>query len=391
MLSSLMLSRAALSVSMIAFIAVSFLHTDTREQFRRFLQQPLLWGMSLLFIVPLLSGFWSEDKNTWADILQIKAPLLLLPLAFAGDIPLQKKQWEWLGLLFTVLISAGAAWSLFQYLADTAAVHESYLRAKTMLTPLENDHVRFSWLVSVAAGVAGGLAFTCYKKQRAVFYLLLTILAWLVIYLHLLAVRTGLFSLYIQGGGAAAWLLFKKLEWKYGLLLIALLLLLPFTAYKLLPSFQNRVKYLVYDSGFFTKAHYRPGSTDGVRVISLKAGWQLMKEQPLSGTGFGDLQKETGQWYLRNYPEMIEADKIYPSGEWMMYGAAAGWPGFLLFSLSMALPFFAKVRHLLPWLLLNTVAAFSFLFDIGLEVQYGVFCYSFIVLCAYRWLNDEKI
>jgi hypothetical protein len=37
--------------------------------------------------------------------------------------------------------------------------------------------------------------------------------------------------------------------------------------------------------------------------------------------------------------------------------------------------------------MINITAGFSLLFDIGLEVQFGVFVYSFIVLWLYQWLS----
>jgi len=396
MMAALFLSRALLSVSMIAFIAVSFFHTEHKKQFLHFLSNPLLWGMSLLFVVPLVSGFWSEDKQEWADMLRIKLPLLLLPVAFAGPTELSKKQGDWLGYCFIALVTAGTGWSLFHYLADPAAVNESYLRAKTMITPLENDHVRFSWLVSTAILLAGWLFARIRKESKLLSWVLAAVGIWLIIFLHLLAARTGLFSFYIIVAGAAGWLILSKTKggtalWKYGILLMLLLVILPLIAYKVFPSFHNRVQYLLYDKSFFERSDYLTGSTDAVRVISLKAGWHVMQAQPLTGVGFGDVLTQTKAWYASNYPVIIEADKIYPSSEWLIYGAGAGWPGFLIFSAVVIIPFFSTVKYRLPWILLNTTAAFAFLFDIGLEVQFGVFIYSFVILWGYNWLKEEKV
>lgn len=133
------------------------------------------------------------------------------------------------------------------------------------------------------------------------------------------------------------------------------------------------------------------GGNDAVRVISLKAGWGLIKENPAKGVGYGDILKETRNWYDSHYLLMIERDKIYPSSEWLMYGAGCGIAGLILFTLAMFIPFFVRTGNRLLWWLLNGTVLFSFLFDIGLEVQFGVFVYSFIVLWWYRWLNDKKV
>lgn len=391
MFAALFFSRALLSISMAAFVVFSFVHNDIAGQIKRFFSSPLLWGMSMLFFLPLISGLWSDDKSEWWLMVQIKAPLFLLPLAFAGPINLSKQQWHWLAYTFILIITGASLWSMFHYAGNAAAINEGYLRAKTLITPLENDHVRFSWLVSVAVLAGAALIFLKRKNKDAGFWLLVVAVSWLIVFLHILAARTGLFSFYILLCGSALWLIIKKLNWKYSIGLLLVIVALPFIAYKTLPSLQNRVKYFIYEFDYLKKTNYLPGANDAVRIISLKAGRAVMQQQPLTGVGFGDILFQTKKWYGENYPQMIEADKIYPSGEWAMYGTGCGWPGLLIFFLVMFIPFAGGVRQHPVWILLNITAVFSLLFDPGLEVQFGVFSYSFIVLCCRKWLSAKKM
>ena len=391
MTGALFFSRAVLSLSMITFIAVSFFHTGVQQQVRNFFSTPLLWGMSLLFLLPLVSGLWSVDQQQWLDILRIKLPLLVLPLAFAAPFSLSQKQWEWIFHFFILVVSGATIWSLFHYVSDMNSINASYLEAKTLRTPLENDHVRFSWLVAVAVLFS---AYSAWQKRKAngIEKWLLTIAAvWLIIFLHLLAARTGLFSFYIMLAGLFLWLLMKKAKPVPALLALVLLVSLPAAAYFLLPSFKNRVNYFRYDLSYFKKEQYLPGSNDGVRVISIKAGWTITNENPVTGVGFGDIETKIKEQYAKQYLGMLETDKILPGSEWMIYGAGTGWPGLVLFSLVMLIPFFTPVKEKLPWLLLNATAAFSFLFDIGLEVQFGVFIYAFIILLNWKRGIPEKM
>jgi O-antigen ligase len=390
-MATLFFSRAALSVSIALFVIVSFLHPEPKKHIRQFFASPLLWGMSLLFFLPFFSGLWSDDKTEWQREMFIKTPLFLLPLAFAGPISFSKKQWEWLAYIFIFIITAASLWSILHYVQDAAAINAAYLKAKSIITPLENDHVRFSWLVSVAILLSAWFTYSKSKANKFVFWTLAVIAVWLIVFLHILAARTGLISFYIMLAGTFIWMMAKKIKPAFSIILFVFLLALPFIAYKTLPTFHNRVKYFLYDFEYFKKTHYLPGANDAVRVISLKAGWNVMNEQPLTGVGFGDILLETKKWCSEYYPPMIEADKIYPSGEWMMYGAGCGWPGIFIFSLAMAIPFFSNIKNRLPWFLLNSSAAFSLLFDIGLEVQFGVFIYSFIVLWWWKWLTPEKL
>ena len=388
MTGALFISRALLSASMIVFILVSFLHSNSKKQVYDFFSTPLLWGMSVLFLIPFISGLWSSDKKECLYMFRIKLPLLFLPLAFSSPFSFTKKQWEWLGYIFISLITGGTLWCMYHYLQDTAVIHEGYLKAKTFFTPLENDRVRFSWMVSVGALLAGWLAFSKQKDGKTTSLVLIAVAGWLAVFLHILAVRTGLFSFYSMLFMTAAWMIIKNRKKGYSVILLILLIAMPVTAYFTLPTFQNRIKYINYDYGYFSKANYLPGGNDALRVISIKGGWNIMKENPVTGTGFGDVLRETRQWYASHYPEMREEDKIYPGSEWMMYGAGSGIPGFVLFTVVMLIPFFVQVKDKILWWLLNATAAFSFLFDIGLEVQFGVFTWSFIVLWWWKWLKQ---
>lgn len=388
MLVSVFFSRAALSVSMMVFITASFIHNAVLSQLRKFITHPFLAGMSFLFLLPLISGLWSTDTNQWKDILRIKLPLLLMPVAFASPFQFSKKQWKALASVFILLVCSGCIWSLTQYIGNASAVHADYLKAKILITPLQNDHVRFSWMIFVAVL----LSFYLFVKQKenSLKWLWLIIAVGLVIFLHLLVARTGLISFYIAVLITAIYLLIVKANKKQGLVLLLLIFLFPVLAWFALPSFQNRVRYLLYDFEYFKKAAYLPGGNDAMRIISIKAGWETMNKNPVAGVGFGDIKTETNKWYEAHYPQMIATDKILPSSEWMMYGLGMGWLGFACFFIIMIIPFFLSIKEKLPWWILNATAAFSLMADIGLEVQTGVFLYSFILLWCWKWWNAEN-
>lgn len=391
MMGALFFSRALLSASIIAFTVVSFLHADPKQHIRNFFSTPLLWGLSLLFFLPLLSGLWSDDKTEWQLMMLIKAPLFLLPLGFAGPITFSKRQWEWLAYIFILLIVGASVWSMFHYVNNAGTINEGYLRAKTMITPLENDHVRFSWLVSIAILFSGGLCFQRKNRKSIGDWLLAIVATWLIIFLHILAARTGLLSFYIMLAGLVIWLIIKKMKWQYSITLLLLFFALPFIAYQTLPTFHNRVKYFLYDLEYSKKIQYLPGANDAVRMISINAGIKVIQQEPFSGVGFGDIIHATKKEYEKNYPQMIEADKIYPSSEYIMYAAGCGWPGLVIFIFVMIIPFFTKTKNKLSWWLLNLTAAFSLLFDPGLEVQFGVFAYAFNVLWYWKWARESAI
>ncbi|GAA4741480.1 hypothetical protein GCM10023229_21050 [Flavisolibacter ginsenosidimutans] len=377
-------SRGALSVSLILFVGLALLHKNFFVQIKSFAATPFLWSLSLLFFLPFVSGLWSDDLSKWSDVVRIKLPLLFLPLAFAGSWNFSKKQWLFAALFFLALVFSGCVWGLIDYAQNAAQIHEGYLRAKTLRTPLEGDHVRFSWLVSVAVILCLLLAEA--TQQNAQKVLLLVLCLFFVIYLHVLSARTGIFSLYLFLLVYFLHLLFKMKNRKRSALLFCFLIALPFVAYTVLPTFKARLRYNLYDLSFVQKAQYLPGSSDGARTMSLKAGWQVLRDNPF-GAGAGDVMHEADKWYAAAVPNVLPPDKFYPSSEWLMYGAFAGWPGVLIFTLVMLVPFFVKVfEYKIYWIGFHATAAFSFLFDMGLEVQYGGFLYAFLACGLWKAL-----
>ncbi|RYZ29236.1 MAG: hypothetical protein EOO10_06925 [Chitinophagaceae bacterium] len=228
---------------------------------------------------------------------------------------------------------------------------------------------------------------TIHRRAKSVLIFLLILF---VIYLHILSARTGLFSFYLLLFLLGGWLLSKRRDRTLAFSFIAAIIILPLTAYLFLPTFKARLQYNLYDLSFVQKQEYLPGSSDGARAMSLKAGWQVLKENPL-GAGAGDVMHEADKWYAENVQQVLPADKLSPSSEWLMYGGFAGWPGIFLFTIIMTMPFVIRPKHhQLFWIGLAAASAFSFAFDQGLEVQFGIFLYIFITLWWWKWFNQTN-
>jgi len=110
----------------------------------------------------------------------------------------------------------------------------------------------------------------------------------------------------------------------------------------------------------------------------------VLQENPF-GVG-SDVVKKTYEWYDKNVPQMLKSERLFPSSEPLMYGGFGGWIGLILYFIIMVLPLFERLKtNYFFWCILNLSMAFSLLFDIGLEAQFGVFIYAFIVLWWWKW------
>jgi O-antigen ligase len=385
MLITLFFSRALLSISMVLFLAVSLLHRNLFYQFVRFAKNYFLVGISLLFLIPFVSGLWSDDKKEWIEVVRIKLPLIVFPVACAGYWKLRELRWVQLAVVFLGIVLGGVCWSLFHYFNDMRSIHEGYLKSKTIVTILENDHVRFSWMVTV--GVLLCLLLIRRYPVRLTRILCGSLFLIFAVYLHILSARTGLLAFYLVLFLYSSWLLVRLKKFWLTAAGLAALVALPLLSWFLLPTFQNRIRYFMYDFSHVQSNTYLPGSSDGNRFYSLRAAWDILRSHP-GGVGAGDIKMEMSRWYDVHQPAILTADRIYPHSEWLVYGCTAGWAGLILFTAAMVAPFFIRgMNNRILWIALNATAAFSFVFDIGLEGQFALFVYCFSIFTWYMWLR----
>ena len=386
MLISLFVSRACLSISLIFFLTVTTVHKNILSQIVNLFRSPLLLAISFLFFIPFISGLWSDNRQTWLDISIIKLPFFLLPLAFAGNWQLEERQWKIIAACFLILVFIGCCGSVWEYFQNMEGINKSYLKAQTLPVPLGDDHVRFSWLVVIAVLCSSLLIYS--TRNRDVRLWLTGLMILFVIYLHLLSARTGIALVYLFFLCFAVHLAVKRKRTLF--LLIPAVIAVVASSWWLFPTLKNRVKYVLYDYSFLKKENVSPGTSDANRLLSLKAGWYILQQNPF-GTGAGDIRDEADHWYAANVPAIKEQDKLFPSSEWLVYGDMAGWPGVLLFTLIMIFPLFIKqIRHRFFWIMLVAISIGCCLVETTLEIQFGIFIYCFTILWWWKWLKTEK-
>ncbi len=366
----LLFSRALLSFASVLMI-IPFL-TATRKNF---FENRYLLPVILILLPVWLSGLWSHDTNTWWNSVAIKLPLLTMLLGCSA-VKLSQKQWLLTAMAFVILVSIGCSWSLYQYAANSDAIEASYLTAKVLPTLADQDYVRFSWMVMIAVLI--GIKCLPGLPSKSTQALLLFLLASFIVYLHILATKTGLICLYSCCFIYLLHLVFIRKKWKMGLLILLMMSMAATIAYKSLPTLRNRVQYVVYDFSLFSKSDTGRGYNDAARWLSIRAGYAIMHSQPLTGVGFGDIRAAVNEWHNQFHPQSFDYERFLPANEWMVYGAGSGWPGMLCFTAGLLLLLLRSGSGSLVSLLLSVTAFIPMLTDDTIEGQLGVVLLSFI-------------
>ncbi len=384
----LLWSRALLSLSMGLFILAALSNGSLKEKWLFFKRSPFLWMMSLLFIIPFLSGCWSQDFQQWLIIIQHKAPLLIIPLCCIVLITIDLQSCRKLIYLavITTLISMGK--TIGHYVLNAQDISNSYLQAKVLPVDMSNDHVRYSWLILIVFTgllhllVSQNKRVSSFEKKGILFYLFFS-----AFFLHLLASKTGILGLYLVIGLAIVFHIRTRLSiWITGISIFT-----PFMAWLIFPTFRNRLKFVWWDFQHYSRGEYTEGLSDTPRVLSLQAGKTLVKENPFWGTGFGDLKQASFDWYALHTPYLKDYEQLLPSNQGLIYAAGTGLGGLFIFLMATFYPFFMQgFKSNYAWISFHALAVFGFIYEIGLETQYGIFVYAFLGCWLFLLIGKSK-
>ena len=365
-----------MSIGMGLLIISSLLAVGFAENWRNVRRSPFLIGLVILFFIPLVTLAWSDDLRWWLKVMQDKLPLLCMPFCCLALQRIDEGMRRQLVRFALAVVALSLAKCTIGYLVNYREVTEAYLKAKVMAVDMHGDHVRYGWLMAlIFAWLLHAVTEQAASFSRGEYRAAIGLTVGIAIYLHLLASKTGLMGLYLSLG---IWVLYHRrktwVRW-----LAAATLLLPVLAWFLLPTFRNRLKFIRWDFQHYTRGGYTEGLSDTPRVLSFDAGRQLVAEHPWLGTGFGDLRRSMNDWYGAHAPFMKEYEQLLPSNEVLLHAAAAGIPLTILFLVVILIPFrMPGHRRSAAWISFHAMALVGFMYEIGLETQFGIFIYAFM-------------
>ena len=353
----------------------------------------LLWkhghylAVTLPFFLVLLSATYSSDVDYTLQRLQVKLPFLVLPFAFLSMPRFSRREFNGFLYFFVLLMVIACLYVGIQYLADFEAVNKAMSRGKAMPTP--SNHIRFSLCVALA--ILAGAALVQQRFQWRARWergLLVGCTAFLFVFIHLLSVRSGLVSLYLALGFLVVYWIATSRRRILGAALLIALAGLPYSAYRLLPSFQSKIDYMRWDLDQFrqgTGAQY----SDSERLLSLQLGWEVAQDNPLFGVGAGDLRRRMREVYrTRLGPD--HAPRM-PHNQFLTTLAGTGYIGLALLLLALLLPLLAKRHYRQPFFLaFHIVILTSCLIENTFENNFGISIYLLFLLLGMHQLDKAR-
>jgi len=383
----LLASRALVAISPIVGIVAGLTNPDVRAAVPGWLRNQSAWLLALLYGLLLLSGFYTDAWTVWRHELYRKLPLLAIPLAFALAKPLNPRQRYWVGIVFTVGITAIGVATAGRYWLSPRSGSEELREATNLLSVTGIFHIHFGVMLAMAS-VFGMLLGQDTRPVGGRWLLWMSALLSALV-LHVLVYRTGLLALYGALLVNTIRLLFNSRRRALGLLLLVALGTAPFLAYYTVPSVPRQLASSYYDIERF----YWHDDINNYSLAKRIAAWHtaiiVAKTEPWLGVGAADATDAMmAQYSWRSYG-LEPRNWIMIHNQYLHFLVAGGLLGLLLWLLvllaPLAKPCLRRNAYVYNFLLIQGVAM---LVDSLLEVQTSfnlfVFCYGFLLVATER-------
>lgn len=384
----LFFSKAILSVSLILFPILALLWILRGGKKLLLTEVAPFAALSLTFLIIIFSALKGGDTDYILTQLQMKLPFLALPFALWVLPGISRQQLHWVVLVFGGFALLTGVYTLIYYLLNMDIVHEEMLKGRGFPNPV-NEHIRYALMLCMGVAAWAFLLLDGFLKRNMIF----PILAWssivfLVVLIHVMAVRSGWLALYLLGFYFLFRYLFLSKKYLTGLMFAIALIVAPVGAYYSIESVQNKVNYMIYDLKMTREGHI-DGLNDARRITSIQVGLNLAQTAPLTGVGIGHLKKRTESYYLENYPQMTDPwGRKLPHNQFVWFLAATGIIGMLLFSFSFFFPFFSNRAYSHPLMVaLYLVIGSSLLTEATFGRQLGIALFLIFVTLV---LNERK-
>jgi O-antigen ligase len=364
-----------------------FVETKDKKVFSNVYQGKLdYWVLGFIFLEVALGVFVAVDWDYMLERIRLRVPFIGLPFAFFLLPSLSLvwyKNW-WLAVILVIdIVAVGVIVYYFYHQQDIQLLLE---QGKAIPTPA--NHIRYALLQVVAfcASVYWGWLHRGHSNQPRITLFFKASSIFLFVFIHFLAVRSGLFSLYLIIVSMGVPYLFKKRAYVTLLLFLTGIILLPFLSMKLIPSLKKKIEYVYYDVDMFLKGKATDQLSDASRLISWKLGLELFADNPSFGVGAGNIRIKMNELYKRDYPAFKK--KLTPHNQFIMVLASSGIVGLILFCAGFFTPLFYGKNYQDPFILALYLSFFaSFWVEATFENAMGVAIFLFFTLFHLKHKN----
>ena len=363
-------ARALVSIFDVSIFGLGLMYLTKRKNIKEALWNRHTIPFILIYLLYVFSAWYSENTGMGLHRLKVNNYYVLIPLGISMLQPFKRNYIQYLLVAFVGISTISAILVSINFAFESSISSEIYKTGKTIPTPIL--HIRYSYFISLALLIGFALYLRRSQLHPLVRRILPFALGLLFLFLHVLAVRSGLLAFY------AGFILFamvagkKYLRPQYLIGAVTGFLIVLVLAVNFIPSLKNKWQYTRHDLKMFLQdtGHYL--YSDNLRLISIKNGLQLIESYPMLGVGIGDIEDEMQYLYKTYYPDIPSELQALPINQIVYTLTAFGLVGGILFFIFLFYPISYSEQWRDPLLLVIYGATLgSFMGDASIELQLG--------------------
>lgn len=375
-------AKAVPSIAMIGMTIMAIIHAWKNKPDWRNNKDLLIVaaGMVLLYSLQFLT---SEKYDYLIERIQIKLPVMLLPIAFVLGPVIHRDNLIRIGLVFLAVTLFTECFILINFALHKQEYLDLISRSQHIPGPI--NHIRFSIMCVMSVTLSYyWLKENQLTKHPWIKRFLVATLVIGILFLHAYSVRSGLLALY----GIMLLILFRLWfqtgNFRQKVLYLVLAIGIPSGAYFFSPSIQHKTEATLHDIKMYRSNLNNENNSLGKRIISYKVAMAIFMENPMLGCGIGDLEQTNIDMFRQHFPDVETV--IIPHNQFIYFLMGSGLIGTLLFAFSFFYPaFYSKNWGFLvgsQYLILFV----SFQSEPMLETQLGV-AYAILFILFTRALH----
>ena len=295
--------------------------------------------MTAFFLWLLFSFLYSDDKADFTRFLVLRLPLLIFPLTL-NMVRISPALRMRLLVIFSFIVTAGClitlGYAIYQRLSEG---YEHWLFNDSLSFFVGQQSIYTSLLVNIAIYSLGYILLSRLTPRYN--WLIIITLIFLVIFSFMLASRNLMVVLYLTILITLGYQTIRLRKWKLAILSCVAISLGVISVLLFSPKTLNRFKELGFTSYSFSKqvpeSHYAgtlgPDQWNGAnfRLAAWSCGWELVRENPVLGTGLGDKRNELNRVYQQRDFRFALATKKNVHNNYLDIFFSLGIIGLLLF------------------------------------------------------------
>lgn len=393
LITGLIYSNLLISIGVILIFINAFIEQKPIEIFNKIKENKIILLFILLYILHLAGFFYTENTQGYLDDIRIKLPLLLLPVGLTSPSIYNKNTFIRIHVFFIAIVFVTAFITTINYLLDYSNINEMIKRSKPIPVFGGINHIYFGLFMaySVFAALYIHFKYKFDKQYQRLWWIAIIVLNF--IFIHLISSRTGFVTLYaaLFSGGIHLFVL-KQKRYLTGLISLILLFVLLIFSVNYIKPLQNRYNNTLGDIQVILNNENPNYWSLAQRYEAIIKSIEVFKEQPLTGTGMGDLPDAIEEEYDRN-TYLLPENRMMPHNQFITYLTGMGVFALLLFLIIIIYPLFIQKLRNSPFIIGFWFAmVLALLFESMLQRQAGIsfFAFFWVYLFIFPSLSDVK-